>query len=271
MGLYSDDKKIPTLEEDGYNNYLNKKDVIEAHQKSFDQQVKNRHEQEDRRERLRIQRVAESGKEPLIFSLDEIISACAIADAETVTIDFSDLGFNGDMSGLDKAKNLFSAMQKSGCFDSYEPYHGSTRISFTLMNPNITKLKKYRTKLQSNFNEDGDRDTNSELHLILYSNGYLCGKDDPENKHYLFRRLNTNKRLKMLRTLIPGSQLTAEKIGNIVNSKTTTVRKELKILFGNIAEQLALDPNDIYKSDANGYRLACKIVSEEKQFTVEKP
>ena len=103
--LYGDEEH--TLEDAGFDHSLRRKGVAEAERQAFEWQVKDRRDQEDRQERLRIQRISASGKEPLVYSLDEIIRACVTHKAEeSVQVDFFDLGFQNNFEGSIKAKTF---------------------------------------------------------------------------------------------------------------------------------------------------------------------
>lgn len=144
--LYGDEEH--TLEDAGFDKLLRKKTVVEEERRARDWQIKDQRDQEERQERLRIQRITASGKEPLVYSLDGIIRECVTHKAEeSVQVDFLDLGFQNNFEGSIKAKTFLQQLQKAGGFESLKDYHGSAHIIFYLQRPNLSKLKAYRKKL----------------------------------------------------------------------------------------------------------------------------
>ena len=101
----------------------------------------------------------------------------------------------------------------------------------------------------------------STLELILYLDNYLCRIETTKDECFLFRNKQgkPSKRLKVLKILNNGNRLSAQAIADLVHSKSTAINKEIKLMFRGIAKKLSLEPDDIYESNQNGYKLKCAI------------
>lgn len=139
------DKK-PDIFDLGFDRNLNRIDT----QRDYEIQTRNRFDEQrkehESQERIRIQRVATSGKGPLLYTLDTIIEKCLMHSQNE--INFFNLGFSGDMAGVAEAKKLFRLLKMEKCFKDFELIHTSTRIVFSIQEPDIDQLKKYKAKIQ---------------------------------------------------------------------------------------------------------------------------
>lgn len=123
-------------------------DNVSDENKIFREGEERLRQEKEQRERIRIQRIAASGKSPLLYSLERIIEKCLVhAGAERVEIYFYDLGFNENMPGITDAHRFFIQLKDFGCFEDVE--RAGANEFFVVTTPNTERLKEYRNKLEN--------------------------------------------------------------------------------------------------------------------------
>jgi len=122
------------------------KEKHEENERAFQQRIDREHKEAESRELARIQRIAASGKPPLIYTMDKIIEKCLVdQSAARVEIDFYSLGFEDNLTEVCNAHRFFNQLKENGCFEDVER---SANTWFVVTHPNIEKLKKYRANLE---------------------------------------------------------------------------------------------------------------------------
>jgi hypothetical protein len=144
----NDDEQKRSILDSGYDRLLRKRDVIEEGERQFQARIKEQRDEDERRERMRTQRLAASGKSPLLYSLDTIIEACLMdEEAAQIEVDFFDLGFSGNMHGISRAKELFGSLKRARCFLDFEFIHRTHSARFIISGPDIGKLRDYKSDI----------------------------------------------------------------------------------------------------------------------------
>ncbi|GEM_PF-3146823 len=145
--IMNTDDKNHNIYDSGFDLHLNRTEVVEENERQFQRRIKEERDEKERRERLRIQRIAASGKDPLLYSLDEIIRKCVIHQGgEQIEIPLHDLGFQYSIAGAVEAHRFFNQLKDSGCFKDVER---SANTYFIITKPDIGKLKEERSKLEN--------------------------------------------------------------------------------------------------------------------------
>lgn len=147
--------KKPNIYDLGYNKNLILKEVVKEERGRFQQRIKEERDERERRERLRIQRIAASGKPPILYTIDKIIEECLTnKDEERIEIDFYSLGFEDNIYELNNASRFFNKLKNAGCFDSVER---SANTWFIVTKPNIEKLKIFKKGLTKELYESSGK------------------------------------------------------------------------------------------------------------------
>lgn len=170
----NNDDKNHNIYDSGFDQHLNRKGVVEEADRQFQSRIKEERDEKERRERLRIQRVASSGKNPLLYSLDVIIEKCLLnTKSNSIEIDFHSLGFPDGMQEVISAHHFFDQLKDAGCFKGVER---SANTYFIVTAPNITKLQDYRASLEAKIGKTKQEAVKRLLDKDSYGNFLYNGK-----------------------------------------------------------------------------------------------
>lgn len=139
------DKNIFDL---GYDKNLNKIDVLREEEAQTRRRFEYAKNERERQELLKLKLITASKKSPVLYSLDIIIEKCLINKTKNqIHIEFFDLGFSDNMTGIRNAKELFISLKKGGCFEDFGFSHTDSNIRFNVIAPDIEKLRDYKSTL----------------------------------------------------------------------------------------------------------------------------
>ena len=146
MTMDNNDKNH-NIYDSGFDQHLNRKSAVEEADRQFQARIKEERDRGESRERIRIQRLAASGKNLLVYALDIIIEKCLINEKkERIEIDSYSLGFPENIQEVMNAARFLDSLKDEGCFENFER---SANIYFIIHKPSIEKLTEYKSKLEN--------------------------------------------------------------------------------------------------------------------------